>query len=60
MPEITQHTSRVTGNKLKDFSWDWVLLLPSLEVLSLEYNRIERITAFLSKDSCAPRQPLQL
>jgi len=40
------------GNKLKEFCWDWVLPLPSLEVLSLESNRIERITAFLSKDSC--------
>ncbi len=40
------------GNKLKEFSWDWVILLPSLEMLSLEANRIDRISAFLSKDSC--------
>jgi hypothetical protein len=40
------------SNKLKEFSWDWVLLLPQLEILSLEGNRIERIGSFLSKDSC--------
>jgi hypothetical protein len=40
------------GNKLKEFSWDWVLLLPCLELLSLESNRIERVASFLSKDSC--------
>jgi hypothetical protein len=40
------------GNKLKEFSWDWIVLLPALELLSLENNRIERVGAFLAKDSC--------